>query len=128
MVYNFTKQDGTVVSVDYMNFKELIKKEREKFIEERTKAEQMFTNWRNALLTCSKDNVLSKIKYDVNSLSLQILVPELYKDRPNKEIVEQQRCEANAIIKEIDDVLNEFNKIAAQHHFEYMELKGRLNL
>lgn len=93
-----------------LNPVELQRMAREALIAGRTKEEQRFANWKRALLTCGKEEVLSKLDFDPKTIELKDWIPELYEERPRKEVFDEQRRVANAKIDEVNKIINELNK------------------
>ena len=82
---------------------------KEIFISRRTIEEQKIQRWLEDLLRCDKEKVLDKIPFDYTELSLQNLIPELYVEFPNPEVVKQQREEANKKLEIINDIYRQNN-------------------
>ena len=97
---------------------------REIFITKRSMQEQNFNTWYAALLNCSKEKVLDKIPFDYSDLSLQKLIPEWYVEAPRKEVCDEQLAKANAMIKQVNAIIEELNKEGLKLLEEYNTLHG----
>lgn len=83
---------------------------REKFIAKRTLEEQRIDKWRNALLAAPADKIASKIPFPLTDLTIQVLVPEWYKDLPDANIAKEQLRVANEKVAIVNQVIVELNK------------------
>lgn len=94
-------------------------KAREKLITRRTVEEQKLDKWRNALLSAPTNKVADKVPFPLTDLTIQNLIPELYKELPNAEIVEQQRKAANEKIAIVNQIIYDLNKEGVKLLEEY---------
>jgi hypothetical protein len=99
-------------------------KAKEAFISRRTIEEQKINNWYHQLLKLDKELVLDKIPFDYSDMSLQTLVPELYKEFPNAEVVRQQREEANKKLETINEIYRQNNAEGLRLLEEYNALQA----
>lgn len=102
---------------------ELQRLAREKLIAYRSKEETRFNNWKKALLTCGKEEVLDKLPFDVNEISLEGWIPELYKDRPDPDKYKKQLQQANTLIEQVNSIMDELNRKGAVLLEEYNSIK-----
>lgn len=109
--------------VEHKSPAELQRQAREAVIAYRTREETKFNNWKKALLTCSKEEVLDKIPYDIQSMTFESLIPEIYKDRPNQAQYAKELKAANAILEECNNIIDELNREGAKLLEEYNKIK-----
>lgn len=96
---------------------------REIFIKARTLQEQSFNKWYESLMA-SDEELLSKIPTELKFLTLQQLVPEWYKDVPDKEIANQQVAEANEKLAKINAIIHEAHIEAIKADMEFKTAFG----
>ena len=108
--------------MDFHKTAELVRQHREIFVQERTKQETKFNNWKAALLKCSKEQILDKIPFEIENATFQTFIPEWYVDKPNKEIAHQQVVEFNKKIELVNSIVEEFNMKGMELLNEYKGL------
>ena len=91
---------------------------REIFIKARTMQEQAFERWYKNLMA-SDEELLSKIPTELKFLTLQELVPEWYKDVPNKELANEQVKAANEKLAQINAIIHEAHMEAVRADMEF---------
>lgn len=106
-------------SVDYI---EMEKKEREKFITERTKQEARVNAWYQRISGLQSD-VLTGIIPE-GTITLRTLCPELYEDKPNKEIYLQQLAAANAMFDKCNAIGEDKNREAVECLLKFKEISS----
>lgn len=89
---------------------ELEKKETERFISERTKIETRIDSWGKSLYKVPRE-ALQDITLPPE-ITLRALVPELYVDSPNQEVVNTQLDFLNELIEKINKISYEYNERA----------------
>lgn len=95
---------------------------REHFIKARTQVESSFNNFIATIRTAPDNLIGDKIPFDYKNVTLQELVPEWYKDIPDKDIASQQVAQANEKIAIINDVFKAINAEGVKLLQEYNAL------
>ena len=95
------------------DYNQLLAKQKEKFITERTQQEQIFNQW---LSVCRswKQEIKDKLPVNVDQLTIQILMPCWYAERTTKEEEAEQLKRANDLIEQINRIVDEYNEKSLQ--------------
>lgn len=102
---------------------DLLRSYREKFLADRAKQEMQIKAWADKLA-----NVDPFILKDIDlpeAISLQALVPELYKESPDPEIYNQQYEKMIALFSQVNAVADAYNQEAKRCLSEYQELSSK---
>lgn len=102
---------------------DLLRSYREKFLADRAKQEMQIKAWADKLA-----NVDPFILKDIDlpeTISLQSLVPELYKESPDPEIYNQQYEKMIALFSQVNAVADAYNQEAKKCLLEYQELSSK---
>lgn len=94
------------------DYNQLLIKQREKFIADRSMQEQQFNKWKLKAVTW-KPELKARLSFDVDSLTLQQLVPSWYSETPNKEQEAIELANANKLLEEANRIADEYNAKAA---------------
>lgn len=106
-------------SVDYI---EMEKREREKFIAERTKQEERVNAWYQRISGLQSDVLMGIIPE--GTITLQSLCPELYVDKPDRGIYLQQLAAANAMFDKCNAIGEDKNREAVECLLKFKEISS----
>ena len=101
--------------LDYIAIKN---KEREDFVRNRTVQEQQLNNWYNEIKKCPQE-FLDKIPAEYGELTLPNLVPELYQEKPDKNVVHQQYETAKQKLDTVNKLIEAWNNEAIKLNNEF---------
>lgn len=109
---------------EYVDVKKAISAARECFVMDRSKLEHTFNEWYQGLLNCGKQEILDKLTFDYQNMSLRSECPALYEDFPVKEDCNSQITALNAKMVSVNLIVDELNRENLQKLEEYAVTKG----
>ena len=105
------------------DYNQLLLKQREKFISDRSVQEQKFNSWL-ANARRWKPEVKAQLPFDLDTISIQQLMPTWYSEKPNKEQEAAELAKANELIETVNKIVDEYNMKAVGLIDEYQSLGG----
>lgn len=106
-------------SVDY---NKMIAEQREEFIRSRTQQEAMVNSWYQKISGISSDLLAGVIP--TGTITLQTLCPELYVDKPDREVYIKQLAEANAMFDRVNALGEENNRESVECLLRFKEISS----
>ena len=101
----------------------LLKENQELFIRKRTEQEMKIDAWAKRLAEVKDEDVLSELMLP-EEISLRVLVPELYKEKPDAEIYAKQHEELCELIDRVNSVTDKYNKEALECLSRFQQLNS----
>lgn len=94
-------------------YAEQLRKREQAFLTARIANEQSFQKWINGCKSLPEE-IKSQLPIDVNTVTIQSLIPECYKDDMNESVVNSQIDAVNYIIEQVNRIIMSYNDKAYQ--------------
>lgn len=94
-------------------YAEQLRKREQAFLTARISNEQLFQKWVNGCKSLPEE-IKSQLPIDVNTVTLQSLVPECYGETMNEPVINSQIDAVNNIIEQVNKIILSYNERAYQ--------------
>jgi hypothetical protein len=94
-------------------YAEQLRKREQAFLTARISNEQLFQKWINGCRALPEE-IKSQLPIDVNTVTIQSLVPECYKDDMTEATINSQIDTVNNIIEQVNKIILAYNEKAYQ--------------
>lgn len=104
-------------------YAEQLRRVEQKYLSDRITEEQKFANWVQDCRSLPIE-VTSKLPFDLNTVTLQQLIPEWYKEKMNQEEASKQVAALNSIIEQVNQDVLTINERAIALNKQMVDLMG----
>lgn len=107
-------------------YAEQLRKVEQKYLSDRITEEQKFATWVQGCRSLPQE-VTSKLPFDLNSATLQQLIPEWYKEKMDQEVASKQVAALNEVIEQVNQDVLAINERAISLNKKMDVLMGENN-
>ncbi len=104
-------------------YAEQLRKAEQNYLSARITEEQKFQTWINGCKSLPEE-ITSKIPFDINTVTLQQLIPEWYNDDMNQEEASRQVANLNSTIEQVNQYVLALNERAIAMNDKMETLMG----